>query len=99
MRVWAISAMLTMASSGVAAEPANYCHDSEAEAEWDQMLEEYPVDPVVIKLAALRTELCTLVDEGRMSLDQAIDLFEQECRGGVLERRMEEERRSPEVVA
>jgi hypothetical protein len=79
-----IAASLLVAASArsrmtsLAGDPDNYCHDQAIAADWRRMLSETPNDPLVIKLYGLREGLCSLVADGRVSLDQATEIWERE---------------------
>jgi hypothetical protein len=55
----------------VYAESENYCHDEKSWKEWDALIEKNPNDMEVQALHALRIGLCTKVDRGGITLDQA----------------------------
>ena len=53
----------------------NYCHDQEAWKDWDALVRKYPDDSDLQALHALRIGLCVKIDQGSISLDDAIDIF------------------------
>jgi len=55
---------------------ANYCHDPDANAEWDRLLARNPDDMEIQALHALRIGLCQKVDEGHLTIEQATKIFE-----------------------
>lgn len=71
-------------------EGQNYCDDPEAVKSNHDLLAKNPNDPLIIRLVALRAGLCALVDEKKISLDQAIDIFTDEKNRTVVERSKEE---------
>ncbi|MGY6217364.1 hypothetical protein ACW73L_19595 [Methylolobus aquaticus] len=94
-----IAASLLVAASArsrmtsVADDPDNYCHDPAIAEDWRRMLSETPNDPIVIKLYGLREGLCSLVSDGRVSLEQAPEIWERECAESVVQRFGEDARR------
>ena len=78
-----------------AAEQANYCEDPDVGQHWQQRLQEFPGDPLVQKLYALRQGLCVMVAEGTMELSAAARLFENEQGRSVMERMQDEARENP----
>lgn len=68
------------------AEQINHCDDPDIGQAWQQRLAEYPGDPLVQKLVALRTGLCAMVAEGSLELSAAAQLFESEQGRSVMER-------------
>jgi hypothetical protein len=56
----------------------NYCKDQEKNAAWARMFGQYPRDPVVVKLYAMRSGLCVMIDAGLITLDDGIIYFEEE---------------------
>lgn len=67
-------------------EGQNYCHDPEALKSINGLLADNPNDEDIIKAVALRAGLCTLVDEKKITLDQAIDIFQTEKTKLIVER-------------
>jgi len=59
------------------AEPENYCKDPDSWAEWDALIAKYPNDKDVQTLHALRVGLCIKIDQGTITLKDAIDLFDR----------------------
>jgi hypothetical protein len=57
----------------VYAESENYWHDEKSWKEWDALVEKNPNDMEVQALHALRIGLCTKVDRGGITLDQATE--------------------------
>lgn len=68
----------------------NYCKDSAQNDKWGKALAEYPEDPIIIKLFALRAGLCVMVDAGAVSLTDAINYFEEEREKLLAERQREQ---------
>jgi hypothetical protein len=62
----------------------------------DGLFEKNRKDPLIIKLVALRVGLCTMLDERKITLDSAIDIFEEEKNRAIVERSKEELMSSPE---
>jgi len=59
------------------AEPENYCKDPDSWAQWDALIAKYPNDKDVQTLHALRVGLCIKIDQGTITLKDAIDLFDR----------------------
>ncbi len=59
-------------------ESVNYCHDKLESKKWEGMLIKYSGEPDIIKLYALRVGLCKAVDDKKIKLDDAIDVFKAE---------------------
>jgi hypothetical protein len=77
------------------AKNPNYCHDKEKSQEWAKMIADYPNDPIVIKLAGLREGLCMMIDRGQITLEQGVDLWEDERQKSVVERRVDDVKKAP----
>jgi hypothetical protein len=56
----------------------NYCKSAEKNAYWGKLLSQYKGDAMIVKLFALRTGLCAMIDAGAVTLSDAIDYYEQE---------------------
>jgi len=98
--IWTVIAtsVLVVASArspttSLASGPDNYCHDPSIAADWRRMLSETPNDPLVVKLYGLREGLCGLIADGRVSLDQATEIWEHERAESVIQRFGEDARR------
>jgi hypothetical protein len=72
-----VAASARSRTTSLAGDPDNYCHDQAIAADWRRTLSETPNDPLVIKLYGLREGLCGFAD-GRVSLDQATEIWERE---------------------
>lgn len=81
--------------TAAAAESENYCHDQQVEQDWSRMLDDAPDDPIVLKLYALRSGLCGMVEQGLVSLDQAAELWELERAEGAVQRFNEDSAKRP----
>ena len=57
-------------------DKVNYCHDPEANAEWDRLSAKYSDDMEIQALHALRIGLCQKVDDGHLTVEQATKIFE-----------------------
>lgn len=77
-------------STSATDDSRNRCHDPATVADWERLLSSNPRDPVVIRLYGLRRGLCSMIDDGLVELDQAIEIFNQEHARGVVERYQEE---------
>ena len=56
----------------------NYCQDQEKIAQWEGIIARHRDEPFYAKLYALRVGLCKSIEEGKIDLDTAIDVFEEE---------------------
>jgi hypothetical protein len=86
LRLLTIALSLSV-SSLPADEAANYCHDPQTDADWERMITSHEGDRDFTYLYSLRKDLCTRVDEGEISLGDAIERFEEE-RHRVIQERM-----------
>lgn len=77
-----MGACLVLTSSTLASNDkdsrVNYCLDEQKNADWEQQLHAYSKDHAVLKLYALRRGLCLMIEEKKITLKQAIDIFELE---------------------
>jgi len=80
-------------------ETPNYCHDAAKNADWEIAIKRFPNDTVLLRLYALRRGLCAMIDEGRISLDLAIDLFEGGREQGIQERHKKKAPRNGDVIS
>lgn len=55
----------------------NYCHDPEANQQWEELASKYPQDMGIAALHALRIGLCLKVERGDLSVDEPTDIFEK----------------------
>lgn len=67
-------------------ESINYCSNKDKAKEWEGMRLKYPADLGILHLYALRIGLCQSVDNKKMSLETAIDVFNIEHQKLFLER-------------
>lgn len=90
-----LALLLVNAGRAVAEESQseNYCHDPAIWAKIDDLLKQHPRDPLVIRSYALRLGICRLIDDGKISLEQGIELFDLEKRRAIMERGAEAERK------
>ncbi len=58
------------------AEEKNYCNDPDTNMQWEAMVQEHPNDMQIHALYALRLGLCSEVDRGDLTVDQATEIFE-----------------------
>ncbi len=61
---------------GLSDELINYCHDPAAATDWVRLMLRYEGDPDFRYLYTLRQALCARVDAGELSLNAAIERFE-----------------------
>ena len=45
---------------------------------WNEVIAKHSAEPLLVKLYAMRVGLCQMVDDGKIDLDTAIDVFEAE---------------------
>ena len=98
-----ISALIILSTILIAISPAtlalednevNYCTDEAVNQRWADMLLQAPGDHLIIKLFALRSGLCVMIDQGLITLDQGTDIFENERLEAAMQRRQEQEERN-----
>lgn len=66
--------LLALITANAQAEPCNEVEQKKADA----LVEEYPLDNIAVKLAALRTGLCYYVESKKITEDQAGEILETE---------------------
>lgn len=76
-----------------------HCLDPEKAKNNDQLAQKHPNDPVIVRLVALRTGLCDLVEKGIVDVEFAIDLFDTEKSKAILKRLEEDVVNNTEVDA
>ena len=59
------------------AEQENYCKDPDSWAEWNALVAKYPNDKDIQTLHALRVGLCIKIEQGTITIKDAIDLFDR----------------------
>ncbi len=57
------------------AEEKNYCKDSNANMQWEALIQEHPNNLEIHALHALRLGLCFKVDRGDLTVDQATEIY------------------------
>ncbi len=70
--------LLLVSAGSFADDSVNYCHDKVEAKKWEGMLIKYAGELDIIKLYALRVGLCKAVDDKKIKLDDAIDVFDAE---------------------
>ncbi len=78
---WAVSAQ----------EHKCYCKDPTVDRQWEEALDKYPQDKVVVRLAAKRETLCDMIEMGEIGVDKARLLSEKALTKTLLERAREEQ--------
>ncbi|MFC1896669.1 hypothetical protein ACFL0Q_08460 [Thermodesulfobacteriota bacterium] len=73
------------------AEQENYCKDPRTWGEWDALVAKYPDDMDVQALHALRIGLCMKIEQGSISLQEAIQLFDRAHKTVIRKRQQEAE--------
>lgn len=90
--------LLTIAEDGQEApQSKNYCHAPENKQQFERMLAQFPNDPGIIKLYALREGLCAMIDKGQVSLETGIDIWDEERSKIVIDRSKDEMGKAPEL--
>ena len=77
MRSLAVALLVLMLSCPVFAEDnkVNYCHDPETWTEWEELAKEYPKDIPLQIMHALRIGLCTKIEQGTITYEEAVALM------------------------
>jgi len=78
-------------------EPTNFCLDKQNALDNEEIARKNPYDEDIIKVVALRTGLCDLLDKGLIELDFAITLF-NETHSMILMKRIQKERTANEEI-
>lgn len=71
-------------------KPENFCTDPDKVQNNESLARKHPRDERLVKLVALRTGLCDLIEKKIIDLDIAIDLFENERQNQVIKRMQED---------
>ncbi|NOU13804.1 MAG: hypothetical protein HOO92_07550 [Methylococcaceae bacterium] len=79
-------------------EGENYCHDTKSVEQNKALLGDHPNDPIIIRLMALREGLCNMIDRGLITVEQGIDIFNDEKNKSVIQRSNEEQTKSPKLT-
>lgn len=74
-----MSAEMPAAAPLVAENHDDRCHDPRLDADWQQMLDAAPDDPVALKSYALRAGLCQMLESGEISPLQAAEIWAPEA--------------------
>jgi hypothetical protein len=61
----------------VQAETINHCKDPELWKEWDVLIQKHPHNSDIQMLHAVRIGLCKKIEDGSISLETAIDAFDE----------------------
>lgn len=86
-------ALLVLANPVFATQHENYCSDADINRQWDEALEQYPEDDLIVRLAATRRSLCNQVDNKEIDQSRAQALWEDVLTEALLERARAEARR------
>ncbi len=70
-----VLALVFSCSVGFTKEQTNYCLDKESWKEWDELVQKYPNDDDIQILHALRIGLCTKIERGSITFEQANAIF------------------------
>ncbi|MEZ5583763.1 MAG: hypothetical protein R3F37_14340 [Candidatus Competibacteraceae bacterium] len=68
-----------------AEEPRNFCSDPEVNRQWEEALVKYPEDPLLIKLSAVRSALCSMLSQEQIDLETARNAWEDELTDALVE--------------
>ena len=55
----------------------NYCHDPQANAEWNRYVKQHPQDFPAHAMHAIRIGLCKKIDRGEITLNQGVIWFKE----------------------
>lgn len=91
--LFAVAFSVSIFVSSAGGESINYCNDPEARLEWERLITKYPHDKDILILHALRLGLCLKVERDDITLDDAIDMFEQARRSLIRQKEREEIKR------
>jgi hypothetical protein len=72
--------------------PDNYCYNKKGWEQWDNLIRKYPNDWDVQTLHALRIGLCTKIEQGSITFEDANDIFNR-LHDLVIEKKKEESER------
>lgn len=59
---------LTTAINAEEIQGIDYCHNPSINQDWDKKITDFPKDPIILKLAGLRTGLCQMIDNKQITL-------------------------------
>lgn len=101
MRKWLILFFSLLSGMARADDSAseNFCHDPALWERIDELHRKVPNDALVIRGYAMRKGLCALINEGKISLEQGVEIFDVEKQRMIMERTAENERkRNPRPI-
>jgi hypothetical protein len=76
-----------------ASAPVNTCADPNVNRQWQDALETYPNDRLLLKLSSLRSGLCEMIENDKMDVHTAKLTWEQALTTALLERAREDQSR------
>ncbi len=78
MKLTRIACLLLLVARPLAAsgETVNYCNDAEVQQDWSKLMAKYRHIPEWQDIDRYRTTLCNEVNSGEISVEAAIELFE-----------------------
>jgi hypothetical protein len=76
----------------------DYCHNSNINQDWDKKITDFPKDPIILKLAGLRTGLCQMIDKKQITHEQGTDIWEDERQRSTVDRSNEETKQAPKYT-
>lgn len=80
-------------------DPDNYCYQQKAWDDIEKLRQDAPNDPLVIRMYAMRKGLCALIEEGKITLEQGVEIFELERSRTLIERQREENQTKRKISA
>ena len=99
-KIATIFTLLLLATNPVYAEvEENYCLNKDMAKNNEGLARKNSEDPIIVKLVALRSGLCELVDKGIIDTEFAIDLFDAEKSKGFFKRLEEDVENNRELGA
>ena len=92
-----ISALVLSYSLEFTEEPTNYCLEKESWKEWDELVQKYPNEEDIQILHALRIGLCTKIERGSITFEQANDMFNRAHDMVIGKKKAEQKKKKPKL--
>ncbi len=89
---------LTTAINAEEIQGIDYCHNPSINQDWDKKITDFPKDPIILKLAGLRTGLCQMIDNKQITHEQGTDIWEDERQRSIVDRQNEETKQAPKYT-
>ena len=83
--------LFVLALPAQADKPKNSCNDPEINQQWEQALNQYPNDRLLIKLSSIRGALCSMIKNKQVTIETARSIWEQALTDALLERAREDQ--------